>query len=212
MSKHSADWTRTFLSIRLPVAADAALTSDGTHPAAPSDDLDLKALSRLIETLRQCGNAVRPVAVSSIHLTVRFLGDLNSDQIATVCDVTSRVTRTTSRFRIRMSGLGAFPNLRRPSVIWVGVEDSERCCELANCLEHGLTQAGFAAESRPFTPHFTLARVRARPPQRLFDLLNQHSTPCFGAFTVAQVQLTRSELTPTGPVYSSLAEFPLRQH
>ncbi|MBI1310420.1 RNA 2',3'-cyclic phosphodiesterase [bacterium] len=200
-----ADSVRAFLAIRVPLQPSARSTSD----AAAAGHLRRDLLTRLLDEFASLGSAVRAVSTDGVHLTLKFFGDLNANQIQSVCDVTAPVAAKAAPFIFQMHGLGVFPNERRPSVIWAGLVNVEACVALVEELELALSDAGFPIETRPFEPHVTLARVKARPPDRLAELLSGFANEDFGSFRVDGIELIASELTPRGPVYSTLAEFPL---
>lgn len=149
------------------------------------------------------GSLVRP---AGWHLTLRFLG--SADEVAT-----DRVTAAVAQsplgagFVMTIAGLGAFPNPRRATVIWLGVTRGEdRLTELAELCEEAAQSAGFPPEDRPFHPHLTLSRVR--PAENVADLLASEPPPPIRT-TVDRVTLFRSHLGRGGAVYEPIEEFPL---
>ncbi len=173
------------------------------------DSLQRDCLQGILDEFYEMGTAVRPVAYNGVHLTLKFFGDLTREQIQTASDVVSSVTAARCGFDFHLRGLGAFPSERRPSVVWAGVADAAACVSLFEELERALGDAGFPLESRQFQPHVTLARVKARAPARLIELLSEHGDTDFGGFRVDEIELIASELTPSGPIYFTIAEFPL---
>jgi len=115
-------------------------------------------------------------------------------------------------FRVEFVGLGAFPSLRRPRVVWVGISDGvEELAKIFGQLEPELFGMGFRPESRGFSPHVTLARALARVRsgrnrQRLVDEVTAHADEAYGGFEVQHIRLKKSVLTPRGPIYSTVAE------
>ncbi len=99
----------------------------------------------------------------------------------------------------------SFRTPERPNVVWAGLEGAQTLAALAADLETGLERHGFARENRPFVPHLTLARVKAKPPESLRDLLSRHAKTQFGTATIDRVELIRSELGPEGSRYTVLA-------
>lgn len=149
------------------------------------------------------GSLVRP---AGWHLTLRFLG--SADEVATD-RVTAAVaqSRLGAAFAMTLEGLGAFPNPRRATVIWLGVtRGEERLHQLADLCEEAAQTAGFPPEDRPFHPHLTLSRVR--PTENVVDLLAQDPSPPVRT-RVDRVTLFRSHLGQGGAVYEPLEEFPL---
>ncbi len=174
-----------------------------------SDELKQK-LSQLEARLNAAGiYGVRWVNPESIHLTLKFLGDIAADRTEEITSVMEDSVRGVSRFRLVVEGLGAFPNLRRVQVAWVGLGgDTEVLKSLQRKIESNLEPLGFPAEKRDFTPHLTLARVnnRASPDDRkkLGKLISETD---FTSVTleVDSVNLMKSQLTRQGAIYSRLS-------
>ncbi len=111
-------------------------------------------------------------------------------------------------FLASLQGVGVFPKIAFPRVIWVGVEKgSEELVDIHHQLEVGLNQLGFRREHEAYTPHITLFRVRSRRrKEALVEAVLKHQSTPFGEFEVRAIQLKRSILTPKGPIYSTLGE------
>ncbi len=165
-------------------------------------------LDRLEDELKSAApNAgIKWVDPDAIHLTLKFLGSINGRQVSAVSRVMELVGREDAPFQLQPGVLGAFPNLRRPQVVWIGLGgDIERLKALQQRLDSNLTAIGFAAESRSFSPHLTLARVRreASPgeQQALGELLAKTRANLAATIDVAAISLMRSELRRSGAVY-----------
>jgi 2'-5' RNA ligase len=191
---------RTFLAIPVPL-----VDLQGEY----SDSLQRDCLQDILDEFYEMGTAVRPVGYNGVHLTLKFFGDLTVEQIRAASEVVASVATVVPEFDFHLRGLGAFPSERRPSVVWVGVADGDACASLVETLEATLGEAGFPLETRPFQPHVTLARVKARPPECLAGLLSRFADTDFGCFPVSSIELIASELTPNGPIYTTLEEFKL---
>ncbi len=161
----------------------------------------LRNFERKLATM---GRAVKPVAVGRLHATLQFLGDVDVDVIPLVTETLERTVKDYSAFTLRMVGLGAFPRIERPSVVWAGIEDAEPLIGISRNLATELESLGFAADPKPFHPHATLARVRSRPPQDLAALFAEHASTEFGTAVIEDVRLFESELHPDGPRYTVL--------
>jgi 2'-5' RNA ligase len=153
---------------------------------------------------------VRWVRPEGIHLTLKFLGEVESDRIEEVSRRIWAVAQGHRAFRVQVAGVGCFPSPQRPRVVWVGVkEQAGTLAGLQNDLERALSAIGFAREDRPFNPHLTLGRVRreASPVDaaRVGALIAGQSEELLGEVEVREVTLFRSDLRPTGPIYSALA-------
>jgi 2'-5' RNA ligase len=179
--------------------------------AIPLPDLIHRKLADLIEELKEAtpGGGVRWVRAEGIHLTLKFLGEVGQREVGEVSRLLREVVPQVAPFVMDVTGLGCFPNLRRPRVIWVGIEESTgRLSTLHSQLEAGFERLGFEPEGRRFHPHLTLGRRRrGTTPQDLHALralLESKRMGSLGEAPVDQVCLFRSELRPTGAVYTRL--------
>ena len=165
-----------------------------------------EAVGRLSARLRRSGARVSWVRPDRMHLTLRFLGDVTEEQSDSVGEHLAGACQGSEPFVLSVSGAGAFPNVRKPNVVWAGVRPLEGAlARLQAAAEEAARQAGLAPEAKPFHPHLTLARIRDR--RDLGDLVERLGTErAFeaGDFTVSGVALFSSQLTPKGPVYQRL--------
>lgn len=180
------------------IRAFIAIDVSATPPLKPV----LTALSRM-------GRAVRPVPDGPLHITLKFLGDIDPAFVPQVTQAIEQAAQSSHEFTLELRGLGAFPDAQRPNVIWVGCGEAPILTELVQQIDAGLFAIGIPREARPFHPHATLARVKARPPQELAELLSKHTATVFGTAGVDEVKLYQSDLTPQGPRYTVLARVPL---
>jgi 2'-5' RNA ligase len=156
------------------------------------------------------------VQPSSIHLTIRFLGDTDEQLVGRMREAMTTVRRSHPIIQIPIDRLQAFPNLRQPRVLWVGPSEqwfksdaANRLAALHQEIEACCRSLGFLTDDKPFTPHLTLARIKAGDRQ-VGQLLAQ-SGVCdrplsLGAITVGALVLMKSKLRPTGPLYTKLWE------
>ena len=169
-----------------------------------------ESLRRLQGRLKPGSRApVRWVDPESIHLTLKFLGDVSPGLPGRIAGVLEEAVRGVRPFPVELKGLGVFPNPRRVQIVWVGLAgEVEKLGVLQKRIETGLVPLGFAAEGRPFMPHLTLGRVRdqASPSERedLGRLVTAAPAEIDGKLTVDAVHLIRSQLTPAGPIYTRL--------
>ncbi len=165
-------------------------------------------LNRVLNLLRPATKAVRWVPASNIHLTLKFLGDTPLEKIAQLKQAMENEVLLHHPFDIQVGGLGAFPSPRRARVIWIGVQAPADLATLATGIEEATRSLGFPGEERPFSPHLTLGRVsqHASPDDiaRLAGLITQTHVESLGATRVDKIHLFRSDLRPTGAVYTSL--------
>ncbi len=163
---------------------------------------------RLKKTIQGVLRWVRPQAM---HLTLKFLGDIRPSVVPALGEGIRATLRAARPPALEIRGLGVFPDLNRPRVIWVGAAgDGEALRVLQRSLEESLEAMGYPRENRPFQPHLTLARIKT--PRGLVGLaraLEIEGGLCAGAFQADELHLFQSELKPQGAVYTKLASFPL---
>lgn len=152
------------------------------------------------------GGGVRWVKPSNIHLTLRFLGDTDPTVIENIISGLDRIASGCVPFKLSLRDLGCFPNSRRPRVIWVGLGgNTDRLAALYQALEHELQPLGWEPERRTFRPHLTLGRVKDTR-QVVAANLPWGETLMSDDLDVTAISLIRSDLKPTGAVYTTLHE------
>ena len=159
--------------------------------------------------LERLGRAFKVVSPQSLHVTLKFLGDVRADQVEPIVRALTAAAGSEPPFNFRVRGLGAFPHSGRPSVVWAGVADGEPLTRLAARLEADLAPLGFAPEGRPYAPHLTLARVKFRPPEALAQVFARHTDTPFLSVPVTSLKLYRSDQGSDGPIYKPVATAPL---
>lgn len=172
-----------------------------------------RQLSEIVAQLRKTGVKATWVQPDRMHLTLRFLGDVQKEQIDIIADAVRQPLSLHDAFSLVSDGLGAFPNLRRPSVIWATIAPLDpNLARVQQFAETAARSAGLAAETKAYHPHITLARVRNPAAARALGAAVE-SYPAFrtDAFDVSHVSLFLSELTPRGPVYTRIHEFPMKR-
>jgi len=160
-------------------------------------------------------SSVKWVDPSGIHLTLKFLGNIAVGRISAITKAMEEATRELSPFQLKVTGLGVFPNLKRVQVAWVGIGgEVDKLGQLQQRIESNLVPLGFAAESRRFTPHLTLARLRdqasADERQRFGQLISSTKFEAVYTIKVDSLNLMRSQLTREGAIYSRLSSVGLR--
>jgi 2'-5' RNA ligase len=146
-----------------------------------------------------------------LHLTLAFLGDVDSNRISDLIAGLSKVTRTTASFDVQWRSLGAFPKPERASILWVGVDHGRGdLIALHHDVAEMLTALGFSKDPK-FTPHVTLARAKryGGRPADLRPLISRFREVEFGLERTSEVVVMRSDCRPTGSIYSPLATLPL---
>ncbi len=167
-------------------------------------------LSEVLRRLKTGDRAVRWVKPENIHLTMKFLGNVEPEKLETVKTALSRAAGENASFTLSLGSLGAFPNTRSPRVIWIGMEDGKiEAGKLAARIDDLLAELGFAKEERPFQPHLTLARLKFPPEEKLKNLLDKFTCQFQNKMIVNHVTLYKSTLTSTGPIYEALFQAPL---
>jgi len=190
----------------------ASALSSGQIRSFISIDLeDEKILSRvesITSSLLSLGGDLKPVERENIHLTLKFLGNVSASKLEEIKSALTQVAFPP--FSLEINGAGAFPNLKRMNVIWVGVGEGWSQVELIfEQTERILHQLGFSRETRAFSPHITVARVKSgRKTDEIAAFLGHLADESFGTFPVEKVRLKQSILSPSGPTYSTLFEAP----
>jgi 2'-5' RNA ligase len=188
---------RSFIAIELPDEVKAALTQ----------------LQGQLKTGKQL--PVKWVNPYGIHLTLKFLGNIAGNKIDEITGAIEKATEGILPFRLEVKDLGVFPNFKRVRVVWVGVSgEVARLSQLQQRIESNLAPLGFTPESRPFTPHLTLARVReqASPDeqQNFGQLIASARFEMIYSFDVDSINLMRSQLTREGAIYSRISSIKLK--
>jgi|YelNatPaOPRAMG01_1025707.scaffolds.fasta_scaffold10554_6 2'-5' RNA ligase len=187
----SASTIRTFIAVNLPPELRGRL-------------------AQFQEQLRQAvpGQGLRWTDPDQIHLTLRFLGHVPETVLAQVGQALTQACQGTGPFVLEAQGAGAFPDLTRPRVVWVGLKGELDTLAQLQAAVLRATSGWGELEDRPFHPHLTLGRVKTlegRLVRSLSAALHQASHLTFGHWQVQQVELMRSDLSPAGPRYSVLA-------
>ena len=186
------DTYRAFVAIDLPESVRSALE---TAQAA----------------LKKFEFRVKWVRPESIHLTLKFLGNIDTARTDAVFNAMTLAAEGRHPLTLSPSGIGVFPNVRRPRVIWVGIGGQmDLLKNLQQSLDAHLADLGFPRDSRPFKGHLTLGRVKGKIAaghmQTALDQLKDHQSDGFG---VSRIILFKSELQPSGAVYTQVRQVPL---
>lgn len=164
-------------------------------------------LAKAQALLVQTGADVKLVETENIHVTMRFLGDINVGMVEKIFDAMKRIQFTP--FDVHIKGLGVFPSLNYPRVVWAGItEGADQLRSIFDQLEPQLRGLGFAPDSKGFSPHLTIARVRSgRNKAQLAEFITKNKDCEFGIIKAECFRLKKSELSPKGPTYSTLKEY-----
>jgi 2'-5' RNA ligase len=162
-------------------------------------------LSGFREVLSSAGSSVRWVAPASIHITLKFIGEVSSDQLR-ACDQALTGVKWNS-FSIAVRNLGFFPNARKARILWAGLE-ADALVALAQDIDRALQEAGVPPDEKPFRPHMTLARSKDRSMAREFvSSIEGVAQSDFGTFLAERFYLVESVLKSGGAVYTNLGEY-----
>jgi len=185
-----------------------------TFIAVELDPTLKEAIAAVQETLKRelhglaAGVRLQWVRVSAIHLTLKFLGNIEEGRVGDILHALEQAGRSHDPFIIDVKGFGVFPNLRAPHVLWMGLTgQTDRLIRLAGSLDAALMPLGFPVEPKSYTPHLTLARVKEQNRtigNALADSGVMRDVTSRGTLPVRAVALMQSELTPSGSVYSRL--------
>jgi 2'-5' RNA ligase len=184
---------RTFIAIEIPPEVKSVLAAFQSE-------------------LRRVGANVGWSNPESIHLTLKFLGEVDEKLVREIGQICVDLAAEYQPFQLGLAGVGVFPNARKPRVLWAGLSgDVEKTAEMQRLLNDRLTPLGFEREEKDFNPHLTLGRIKSEKKIReLLAVANAYPLAPL-AFDVRELVLMKSELLPAGARYTSLAIFPLRQ-
>lgn len=167
-------------------------------------------LVALLDGLAATGGDLKVVDPTRLHLTLSFLGDVPDDATPRLALALDEATRGQRAFPLAMQGVGAFPNVRHPRVIWAGTREPERLVSLALRTRERLAAVGFGGDDKDFRAHATLARVKSeRGLDSVTRFLREHGRDELPEQSVREVVLFKSTLGPGGPSYQSLHAAPL---
>ena len=182
-----SDTIRTFIAIKLPKNI-------------------ISSIDKIQEGLITYGFKVRWVRPQNIHLTLKFLGNISKADIDKIGDTMTESVGEYGPISLNVKGIGAFPGIKRPRVVWVGITGRiDRLAGLQGKLEKKLAEIGFPEENRPFKGHLTIGRVKGKiDPKRFLDAMHEFAESGSTTFIADKIILFRSELKPSGAVYTEL--------
>ncbi len=188
---------RTFIAVDLPESVKEAL-----------GQVSSQLQDKLLDT------PIRWVNPEKIHLTLKFLGDVSRENISMVEKILQSEASKRQAMEIGIGGIGAFPKIRHPRVIWVGVEAPSDLFDLRRGIEDGVARLGYNYDKYDFTPHLTLGRISrkasARDVRKVGKELHDFQVGFLGVARIDAVHLYRSDLQPDGAKYTRLSTAPLQ--
>lgn len=166
----------------------------------------------LAESLRRTKAPLKMVSLDNIHLTLKFLGDIEEETVPDIEKILVSAAQGVRQFELELHGVGVFPNLGHINVVWIGVYGADALKGVAEYIDEKLVEFGFEKEARGFTPHMTIARVKGgRNLDRLQMLVKENASTDFGKQRIEKLYLKKSVLTPKGPIYSTVSEVGFEQ-
>jgi len=169
-----------------------------------------KKIEVLQAPLKKTSAFVSWVKPGNIHITLKFLGEVPEEKIDEVFSATELALKEGKRFKMNLKGMGAFPDFRRPRVIWIGTgKGGEELSDLAARIEPEIEKIGYPKEKRKFSPHFTIGRVKS--PKNIEKLMELVRSTDFETedIEVNEVTVMKSQLHPAGAIYTPLKKIPL---
>jgi len=165
-------------------------------------------LGTLVRELSAADPAPRWITPANLHITLKFIGETFPDRVAAICEALSEV-RISQSLNLEFRRLGFFPNARRPSVAWVGIESSPDLVLLAAEINQALARLGIPSENKSFVPHLTIARLKQpRVSPALSAKIQEQSSRGFGFTSASEFHLMESRLKSGGAEYTMLRSFP----
>lgn len=170
-----------------------------------------KKIEEVQGNLKSSNADVRWVSAEKIHLTLKFFGNIEESRIEPIVKSIEQPIQNTPPFSLMVRGVGAFPHLKNPRVIWLGLIDGKEVLAFFQKeIEVQLEKIGFQKEDRPFHPHLTLGRVKSnREREELVKRMEKFREEDLGNFQVERIILLKSDLKPSGPIYTPLREMKL---
>jgi len=161
---------------------------------------------------RASRSAIRWTLREQLHLTLKFFGNVQIEALDALQQTLSRAVAGIGGFELSLAGLGCFPSPQRPSVVWLGLDGSvSALATLQGNVERETAAFGSHSETRPFHPHLTIGRVKGfgAESRRIGEVIRSEAVGSLGNWTVSEILLVRSQLSPLGSTYSTLGKFHL---
>lgn len=188
---------RAFIAVEIPLEVRQAVTN-------ATSDLQ-----------KRIGSLVRWVSMENMHLTLKFLGDISPSNVDIMTQMIRAETDLFNCFDLRFGGLGSFPNLKRPRVIYIGIQAPAALETLQRGIDSASRRLGYESEERGFSPHLTIGRVKqnvtSTEQQTIRRALEETKIDALGTARVDSVHLYKSDLKPSGSVYTRLYSAPLKK-
>ncbi|MCS7151875.1 MAG: RNA 2',3'-cyclic phosphodiesterase [Endomicrobia bacterium] len=167
----------------------------------------------IFKTYREIdSNKISWVKKENLHITLKFLGEINEKQVEVVKSVLDSVVKNIKEFKIIIEGIGVFPKIDFPRVLWLGIKDgAQKISELANFIDNELSNKGFAKEQKEFVAHLTIARIKqVRRLSEIVNYVEKYKNQHFGSSKVNSITFFQSILKPEGPEYKPIVKIFLK--
>lgn len=176
-------------------------------------EIDEKLLDKIDDVQKQfaeCEAPVKYVETENLHCTLKFFGEIDEDKVNDIIEVIENKIENHEPFKVNIKKSGVFPNERYIRVLWLGMEDVEPFSNLQKDLDEEFVKMGFKKE-RSYVPHLTIGRVKgAKNKAELLSKLKDLGNIEIGEMDINKIVLKKSELTPNGPIYTTIKEFDLK--
>jgi RNA 2',3'-cyclic 3'-phosphodiesterase len=178
--------------------------------AVDLDEALLHEVSQVQKNISQANARIKFVENENLHFTCKFFGEITDTQADKIGAIITEKILNHHNFNINIKGTGVFPHLGYIRVIWLGLSNSEPFSQLLMDFDEEFIKLGFKKE-RSYTPHLTIGRVKgAQNKEALINIIKELEDVEIGTMQVAKISLKKSELTPQGPIYTTLKEFELK--
>lgn len=175
--------------------------------------IDTDVSSKIIQfqnEINKTGASLKLVEPKNIHITLKFLGDTEETLIDEIEKIMENAVKDIDPFNIQLKGTGVFPNNDYIKVVWIGMSKVEQIADIARKIDEPLSKLGFEKERREFSSHLTIARVKnAKNKEKLVRTIENYNEVEFADIKVNSITLKKSELTPKGPIYTTLKKITL---
>lgn len=172
--------------------------------------IDIGSFPKLLQfenEIRQSGAIVKLVEPENVHITLKFLGDTDDGQIDRIEEMMKDSVEEVEPFDIQLKGAGVFPNQKYIKVIWIGIKNGENIKKIAKKIDEQISGLGYEKEKREFSAHLTIARVKsAKNKEKLMQIVEKYRDAEFAIIKIDTINLKKSDLTPKGPIYTTLKE------
>jgi len=178
--------------------------------AVEIDDKLLNKISDVQKQFMECEAPVKYVETENLHCTLKFFGEVSENKLNRIIKAIENKIKNHKPFKINIKKTGVFPNEKYIRVLWLGMEDVEPFSNLQKDLDEDFVKMGFKKE-KSYVPHLTIGRVKgAKNKAALLSKLEEIGNIEIGEMDISKIVLKKSELTPKGPIYTTLKEFKLK--